>query len=157
MTPKCILHVASRAEHYRGARYYGISDRINNGLVRAAHHVYWFSDRDMGRYLAPIPSRKFGTGPCKIAFLKYCADVPPEVIALCHADIIRPETLHEARKLLPGVRRLWRWVRRSDRAALPLFAWSALQGEVRPTVAAVYFRYADRVWRRLERGGRSRR
>ena len=104
MKPKRILHVASRAERYLGARYYGIPYKINNGLIRAGHYVYWFSDRDMARYLAPIPSRKLGRGKCNKAFVEFCRNMKPEVLVLCHADIIRAETLLEVKKFLPDLR-----------------------------------------------------
>jgi len=90
-----ILHVANRAEKHWGNKYYSFPYKINNGFVRNGHCVYWFSDRDVSRSLAPIPSRKLGVGACNRKLLEVCNNLQPDVIVLGHAEIIKHETLAE--------------------------------------------------------------
>jgi Glycosyl transferases group 1 len=104
MLHKRILHVANRAERYYGARHYGVPFKINNGMIRSGHQVYWFSDRDMARYMALLPSRKLGVRKCNKVFLEFCRNFRPDIIALCHADILTSETLRLVRKRLREAR-----------------------------------------------------
>jgi hypothetical protein len=90
-----ILHVANRAEKHWGNKYYSFPYKINNGFVRNGHCVYWFSDRDVSRSLALIPSRKLGVGACNRKLLEVCNNFRPDVIVLGHAEIIKHETLAE--------------------------------------------------------------
>lgn len=98
-----ILHVANYNFRYLGARHYSLPLRINNGFIRNNHDVLFFSDRDIARASNPFGSRKFGVKPCNRKLLETCRNFQPEVIALCHADIIKPETLAEIRRMLPDV------------------------------------------------------
>ncbi len=98
-----ILHASHTHMKSLGARNYFLPVRINNGFIRNNHEVYWFSDRDMARYSSLFGSRKTGVGACNKKFLEVCRNFEPELIALCSADIIRPETLVEARRILPNV------------------------------------------------------
>lgn len=97
-----ILHVSHQQLKYLGARNYFLPVRINNGFIRNNHEVYWFSDRDVARYSSIFRSRKTGVRGCNRRFLEVCRNLEPDVIALCSADIIRPETLVAARRLLPN-------------------------------------------------------
>jgi len=98
-----ILHASHTHLKTLGARNYLLPVRINNGFIRNNHEVYWFSDRDVARYSSLFGSRKTGTRACNRKFLEVCRNFEPELIALCSADIIRPETLAEARRILPNV------------------------------------------------------
>ena len=98
-----ILHASHTHLKSLGARNYFLPVRINNGFIRNNHEVYWFSDRDVARYSTVFRSRKTGVGACNRKFLEVCRNFEPDVIALCSADIIKPETLVEARRLLPDV------------------------------------------------------
>lgn len=98
-----ILHASHTHLKSLGARNYFLPVRINNGFIRNNHEVYWFSDRDVARYSSWLHSRKTGEGACNRKFLEVCRNFEPDVIALCSADIIRPETLAEARRILPNV------------------------------------------------------
>ncbi len=98
-----ILHVSHQHMKYLGARNYFLPVRINNGFIRNNHEVYWFSDRDVARYSSILRSRKTGVGGCNRKFLEVCRNFEPDAIALCSADIIKPETLAEARRILPNV------------------------------------------------------
>jgi len=96
-----ILHVSHQQMKHLGARNYFLPVRINNGFIRNNHDVYWFSDRDVARHYSLLRTRSMGVGVCNEKFLEVCRNFRPEVIALSSADIIRPETLVAARKLLP--------------------------------------------------------
>ena len=98
-----ILHVSHQQLKYLGARNYLLPVRINNGFVRNGHEVYWFSDRDVARCSNIFGTRKMGVKPANHKLLEVCRNFQPDVIALSSADIIQPETLLEARRLLPNV------------------------------------------------------
>lgn len=97
-----ILHVSHQHLKYLGARNYFFPVRINNGFIRNNHEVFWFSDRDVARCSNPLGGRKFGVGACNRKFLDVCRNFRPDVIALSSADIIKSDTLREARRLLPN-------------------------------------------------------
>jgi hypothetical protein len=97
-----ILHASSTHLKTLGARNYLLPVRINNGFIRNNHEVFWFSDRDVARYSSMFGSRKMGVKACNRKFLQVCHNFEPDIIAMCSADIIRPETLVEARRLLPN-------------------------------------------------------
>jgi hypothetical protein len=98
-----ILHASHTHMKSLGARNYLLPVRINNGFIRNNHEVYWFSDRDVARYSSIFGSRKTGVRACNRKFLEVCRNFEPDVIALCSADIIKLETLAEARRILPNV------------------------------------------------------
>jgi glycosyltransferase involved in cell wall biosynthesis len=98
-----ILHVSHQQLKYLGARNYFFPVRINNGFIRNNHEVYWFSDRDVARCSNIFGTRNMGVKASNRKLLEVCRNFQPDVIALSSADVIRPETLAEARKLLPNV------------------------------------------------------
>ncbi|MDH5515513.1 MAG: glycosyltransferase [Gammaproteobacteria bacterium] len=98
-----ILHASHTHMKTLGARNYLLPVRINNGFIRNNHEVFWFSDRDVARYSSFLGSRKTGVRSCNRKFLEVCRNFEPDVIALCSADIISPDTLAVARRLLPNV------------------------------------------------------
>lgn len=98
-----VLHVSHQQLKYLGARNYFLPVRINNGFIRNNHEVYWFSDRDVARCSSFFGSRKTGVGASNRKLLEVCRNFQPDVIALSSADVIRPETLIEARRLFPNV------------------------------------------------------
>lgn len=98
-----ILHVSHQQLKYLGARNYFFPVRINNGFIRNNHEVYWFSDRDVARCSNIFGTRKMGVKASNRKLLEVCRNFQPDVIALSSADIIQPETLAEARRLLPNV------------------------------------------------------
>jgi hypothetical protein len=97
-----ILHVSHQQYKYLGARNYLYPVRINNGFVRNGHEVYWFSDRDVARASSWLHSRSTGKGPCNKKFLQACRNFQPDLIAMQNADILTPETIAEARRILPN-------------------------------------------------------
>lgn len=90
-----ILHIANRAEKYKANRYYLLPYKMNNGFIRNGHCVYWFSDRDIARASALIPSRKLGVSAANRALLDVCNNFRPDVIVIAHADVIKNKTLQE--------------------------------------------------------------
>lgn len=104
MQPKKILHVTNRAEKHDGRRFYTLAYKINNGFIRNGHNVYWFSDRDVAKTSTIFPSAKAGRLVCNRKLIEVCKNFRPEVIALAHADIVKPETLQMVKKFLPDVR-----------------------------------------------------
>lgn len=97
-----ILHASHTHMKSLGARNYFLPVRINNGFIRNNHEVYWFSDRDMARYSSIFHSRTTGVGACNRKFLEVCCNFEPDVIALSSQDILKPETIVAARKMLPN-------------------------------------------------------
>jgi hypothetical protein len=104
MKPLRILHVANRAEHTLGKRYYAFQYKINNGFVRNGHNVYWFSDRDVAKNSGIIKSRKFGKGICNKKFIEFCKNFRPDVLALSHADTITNESIELVKSIIPSVK-----------------------------------------------------
>lgn len=98
-----ILHASHQQYKYLGARNYLYPVRINNGFVRNMHEVYWFSDRDVARASSWFHTRSTGAGAANRKFLDACRLYQPEVIAMQNADILTPETIAEARRILPNV------------------------------------------------------
>jgi len=98
-----ILHVSHQQLKYLGARNYFLPVRINNGFIRNYHEVYWFSDRDVARCSNIFLTRNMGVGASNRKLLEVCRNFQPDVIGLSSADVILPETLVEARKILPNV------------------------------------------------------
>lgn len=98
-----ILHTSHQQYKYLGARNYLLPVRINNGFVRNGHEVYWFSDRDVARASSWLHTRATGVGACNKKFLQACRNFQPDLIAMQNADILTPETLAEARRILPNV------------------------------------------------------
>lgn len=98
-----VLHASASQFKYPGARNYLHPNRIHNGLIRNNHDVLWFSDRDMARFSSWFKSRKTGVAGANRKFLEVCANFEPDIIALCSQDVLLPETIAQARKILPNV------------------------------------------------------
>jgi len=99
-----ILHVGNGNYNHLGNKYYDVGRKLNNGLIRNGHNVYFLSDRDTSRASNILHSRKLGIKACNKIFLEICNNFKPEFILLGHADIIKPESLEQARLLVPEVR-----------------------------------------------------
>jgi len=101
-----IVHVANRNDRMPGLRDYALQMKVFNGLVRNGHDVVFFSDRDVARGSTPFGSHKLGVGRANRKLLEACLHFEPDLVTLCQADIVRPETLAEVRIRLPDVRML---------------------------------------------------
>lgn len=102
--PLKILLVGNGNEKHRGERYYDPCKKLYNGLVRGRHNVYFLSDRDITRRYTPLGLRSVGMARCNRYFLDVCARFRPQMIMFYHADIIHPETIAQARAMLPDAR-----------------------------------------------------
>ena len=86
--------------------YYDVGRKICNGFTRFSdsNNVYFFSDRDTSRAGNFLGSSKLGNKKCNRIFLDICRNYQPDLIIICHADIIKGESLAAARSILPQVR-----------------------------------------------------
>ncbi len=99
-----VVHVANRAEKHLGKKFYSFPFKVNNGLIRNGHNVYWFSDRDVARTSSLIPSGKLGRRACNRKLIELCDQFRPDVLLLGHADLIGSDTLLTIRGRNPGLR-----------------------------------------------------
>jgi hypothetical protein len=99
-----ILLVGNANQKHRGGRYYDHAMKLYNGFVRNGHNVFFLSDRDIARNATPLGIKSLGINFCNEYFLDVCRNFQPEFILLCHADIIKAQSINEARKILPGIK-----------------------------------------------------
>lgn len=102
--PLRIVHVSNFSMRPKGAAYSSVSFKLSHGLVRAGHNVFNFSDRDVARASNPFGARKFGVASANNKLLDFCRDFHPDVVLLGHADVIRPPTVADLRRIVPTVR-----------------------------------------------------
>lgn len=110
MKPLKIIHIANKAEKKCARAYYSLPYKINNGLVRNHHNVIWFSDRDIARAEAIIPSQKFGKRKCNDRLIAYCRNFEPDLLLLGHANLIESATIKAIRNELPQARVAQYWI-----------------------------------------------
>lgn len=110
MKPLKIIHIANRADKKSARTYYSLPYKINNGLVRNNHNVIWFSDRDIARAEAIIPSQKLGRRKCNDRLVTYCRNFEPDLLLLGHANLIESDTINAIRKELPQARVAQYWI-----------------------------------------------
>ena len=99
-----ILFVGNGNIKHKGARYYDPGRKLHNGLLRNGHNVFWMSDRDIARSRSPLGIKALGLKHANEYFLSACKNFLPQLIIFYHADIISPESLAEARKILPATK-----------------------------------------------------
>jgi len=99
-----ILHVGGFSVRPKGAFLHSVGWKISNGLIRNGHAVTNFSDRDAARAGAFLGHRKFGIAAANKALRVFCQAAQPELLLLSHADVIKPETIADIRRDLPGLR-----------------------------------------------------
>lgn len=98
-----IVHVANANYKYLGQRNYGLPIKINNGLIRNGHDVYFFSERDVARAASILGARKFGARACNRQLIEVCQNFEPELLVLAHADMITVTTIETIRQRLPDL------------------------------------------------------
>lgn len=96
-----ILVVANAGHKYYAARYYTTDRRLVNGLVRAGHNVWFYSDRDIARSTL---TRWGGCRRANTSLFPVIENFQPDGLILLNANIITPETLAEIRKRWPHIR-----------------------------------------------------
>ena len=99
-----ILHVGNGNYKHDGEKFYDVGRKLNNGLIREGHNVYFFSDRDTARASNIFSSSRLSSGKCNDQFVKICENFQPELILLGHADIIKAESLKNVRDIIPDVK-----------------------------------------------------
>lgn len=97
-----ILHVGNGNLKHRGRRYYDQTRKINNGLIRNGHDVFFMSDRDVARSSNIFSIRKLGVRHTNKYFIDVCYNYQPELILLDHADIIDARSIKKVRQFLPS-------------------------------------------------------
>lgn len=102
--PLSIVHVGNFPFGLKPGFQHGVAVKLSNGLIRNGHLVLNFSDRDVARALAPLPTRKLGRGRANAALEEFCRHHRPDVLLLGHADVIAPATVARIRAALPGLR-----------------------------------------------------
>lgn len=103
MRPKRILHVTNAGFKPKHVYLNGTGHKLTNGWIRAGHHVISFSDRDVARWTG-FGYRRWGARATNAILLDAAQSMRPDVIALGHADVIEPETLHRIRQKVPGIK-----------------------------------------------------
>lgn len=99
-----IVHVASYNYAKYGQSFYAIDYKIHQGLVCNGHFVYPFSYRDIARSENIFNSKKWGLGKVNQRLIETCRNIHPDLLLLSHAELIKPETLYEIRKILPSIK-----------------------------------------------------
>ncbi|MBN9511300.1 MAG: glycosyltransferase family 1 protein [Alphaproteobacteria bacterium] len=102
--PLSIVHVGNFPFGLKPGFQHGVAVKLSNGLIRNGHLVLNFSDRDVARALAPLPTRKLGRGRANAALEEFCRHHRPDVLLLGHADVIAPATVARIRAALPALR-----------------------------------------------------
>lgn len=99
-----ILHVANFNEKHDGRLYFvSVAHKLSNGLIRLGHSVLNYSDR----YIMRIAKGTFSFSAQKQLnnnLINTIKNYSPNLLLLGHADLIKPETLIEARKIIPNIR-----------------------------------------------------
>ena len=99
-----ILHAHNLMLRHYGKRNSYSGRKFSNGIIRANHNLYEFSDRDIVRYEAPFAIRPLGIKKMNRKFLETCENFRPDFLLIGHCDLISSETLSEVRKILPSVK-----------------------------------------------------
>ena len=98
-----ILHIAHQQLRKYGHLRVSWAQKLYHGLIRNHHLVHSFSDRDIAAFEAPFGIRELGKKQANRRLLQTIEAFQPELIIVGHCDIIRNETLVEARKLNTNV------------------------------------------------------
>jgi hypothetical protein len=99
-----IFHVSNGNLKHCGKRYYDQARKINNGLVRNGHDVFFMSDRDVARSANIFSTSRMGRKYANKYFLETCRNYDPDIILLGHADIISLESLQQIKKEKPSIK-----------------------------------------------------
>lgn len=104
MKPKRIVHSTNFG--FKPVRDYlhNTGKMLSNGFTLAGHDVINFSDRDMARWLNHFRISKLGIAPVNKMLFEVCKNTKPDVLVLGHADVIKPSTIVDIRKILPDIK-----------------------------------------------------
>jgi hypothetical protein len=99
-----ILLVANGNLKHKGERYYDQCMKLRNGFIRNGHDLFFISDRDIARSNSIFKTKSFGIKFCNQYFVEVCKNYQPDLIVLHHTDIVKTETILEAKLILPKVK-----------------------------------------------------
>ncbi len=103
-----ILYLGNAQGFINGAKYYFTPQKLINGFTRLGHNVYVFNDRDYARFANIFRSQKRGKAKMNKKVIELCREYEPHMIILGHCKNITNQTLQEIRRILPGVKMLYR-------------------------------------------------
>ena len=99
-----ILHVANFNEKHDGRLYFvSVAHKLSNGLIRLGHSVLNYSDR----YIMRIAKGTFSFSAKRQLnknLINTIKNYNPDLLLLGHADLIDPNTLVQAKKLIPNIK-----------------------------------------------------
>ena len=99
-----VLHIHNLMHRHYGKINSYSGRKFSNGIIRANHNLYEFSDRDIVRFEAPLGIRPLGIKAMNQKLLETCYNFKPDFILLGHCDLVSARTLTEVRRLLPRVK-----------------------------------------------------
>ncbi len=78
------------------------------GMIRNNWKVLEFSDRDIAKFEAPLNIKPLGSKAANRRLIETCSNFQPDIMIMGHCDIIKNSTLLQIRKMLPGVKMIYR-------------------------------------------------
>ncbi len=103
-----ILYLGSAQGFGNAGKYYFTPQKLINGFTRLGHNVYMFNDRDYARYSNIFRSQSRGVKAMNKKVIEMAREYQPHMVVLGHCKNISNETLAEIRKIVPGVRMMYR-------------------------------------------------
>lgn len=103
-----ILYVGTTQGFENAGKYYFTQQKLINGFTRLGHMVYSFNDRDVARYNSIFHSQARGKKAMNKKLVEDCKKYKPHMIVLGHCKNVENDTLAEIRKVVPGVRMMYR-------------------------------------------------
>ena len=96
-----VLHIAYQQLRRFGKTRVSWAQKLTSGLIKNDHFVQVFSDRDVAAFEAPFGLRDLGVNKANKRFLETVEAFEPDLIIAGHCDMIKNETLLEAKKIVP--------------------------------------------------------
>ena len=85
-----------------GLMFYDMRHRLANGFVRNGHFVFTMNDRDSRKQCLGVwPAAAWHANR---RLLHLARELQPNLLCLHHCDLIRSETVHRIREMVPGCR-----------------------------------------------------
>ncbi len=103
-----ILYVGNAIGFTSAPRYYTTPLRMVNGFIRNGHVVFIYNDRDHARYANIWRSSKRGVKAANHGLLKDVEAFRPDLVVLGHCEMISNATINEIRRLISGVKIVYR-------------------------------------------------
>lgn len=103
-----ILYVGTSQGFENAGKFYFTPQKLVNGFTRLGHNVYMFNDRDVARYSNVFRSQSRGKKAMNAKLIDDCRKYRPHMIVLGHCKNVTNDTLAEIRRVVPGVRMMYR-------------------------------------------------